>query len=55
MTNINKLANTQDVVIVKQKKGNAIGPYVYEIDEIKEEIYNDIENEVLTDFQKIEN
>lgn len=54
MTNINKLANTQDVVIVKQKKGNAIGPYVYEIDEIKEEIYNDIENEVLTDFQKIE-
>ena len=61
MTNINKLANTQDkhqssqdVVIIKQKKGNAIGHYVDEIDEIKEEIYNDIENEVLTDFQKIE-
>lgn len=31
-----------------------MGSYAYEIDEIKDEIYNDIENEVLTDIQKIE-
>lgn len=61
MTNLNKITNvpdkhqsSQDVVIVKQKRGSAMGPYVYEIDEIKDEIYNDIENEVLTDLQKIE-
>ena len=61
MTNLNKIANipdkhqsSQDVVIIKQKRGNAMGPYVYEIDEIKDEIYNDIENEVLTDIQKIQ-
>lgn len=60
MTNLNEIANvpdkhqsSQDVVIVKQKRGNAIGPYVYEINEIKDEIYDDIENEVLTDIQKI--
>ena len=60
MTNLNEITNvpdkhqsSQDVVIVKQKRGNAIGPYVYEIDEIKDEIYDDIENEVLTDIQKI--
>lgn len=61
MTNLNKIANvpdkhqsSQDVVIVKQKRGSAMGSYAYEIDEIKDEIYNDIENEVLTDIQKIE-
>lgn len=31
-----------------------MGPCVYQINEIKEEIYNKIENEVLTDHQKIE-
>lgn len=31
-----------------------MGPYVYQIDEIKDEIYNDIKNKVLTGIQKIE-
>lgn len=31
-----------------------MGPYVYEINEIKDKIYSDIENGILTDIQKIE-